>query len=230
MFCLACRMQDNIFYLLIICQSLYIKEFTRLKKKKNNCISALFWKTERSGNISHKFSPKIAQLNLSTVVSIFCIWGLFSSALLRPHRSSLSHLWKVKVKSLSHVQLFVTPWTVAYQAPPSMGFSRQEYWSGVPLPSLDDLPNPGIKPRSPILQGNPCTYTSLTCTKCQFTHLFHLPDPMETVFHSDMKCLALQLRVNRYPLSTLLSTLMTKWGSERNTAGRIISLKLSPFS
>ena len=44
--------------------------------------------------------------------------------------------WKVKVKSLSHVQLLATPWTSAYQAPPSMGFSRQEYWSGVPLPSL----------------------------------------------------------------------------------------------
>ena len=43
--------------------------------------------------------------------------------------------WKVKVKSLSHVRLFATPWTAAYQAPPSMGFSRQEYWSGVPLPS-----------------------------------------------------------------------------------------------
>ena len=45
--------------------------------------------------------------------------------------------WKVKVKSLSHVQLLATPWTVAHQAPPSMGFSRQEYWSGVPLPSLN---------------------------------------------------------------------------------------------
>ena len=44
--------------------------------------------------------------------------------------------WKVKVKSLSHVGLFTTPWTAAYQAPPSMGFSRQEYWSGLPLPSL----------------------------------------------------------------------------------------------
>ena len=44
--------------------------------------------------------------------------------------------WKVKVKLLSHVQLLATPWTAAYQAPPSMGFSRQEYWSGVPLPSL----------------------------------------------------------------------------------------------
>ena len=45
--------------------------------------------------------------------------------------------WKVKVKSLSHVLLFVTPWTAAYQAPLSIGFSRQEYWSGVPLPSPD---------------------------------------------------------------------------------------------
>ena len=44
--------------------------------------------------------------------------------------------WEVKVKSLSHVWLLATPWTAAYQAPPSMGFSRQEYWSGVPLPSL----------------------------------------------------------------------------------------------
>ena len=44
--------------------------------------------------------------------------------------------WKVKVRSLSRVRLLATPWTAAYQAPPSMGFSRQEYWSGVPLPSL----------------------------------------------------------------------------------------------
>ena len=43
--------------------------------------------------------------------------------------------WKVKVKSLSRIQLCATPWTAAYQAPPSIGFSRQEYWSGVPLPS-----------------------------------------------------------------------------------------------
>ena len=45
--------------------------------------------------------------------------------------------WKVKVKSLSCARLLVTPWTAAYQAPPSMGFSRQEYWSGVPLPSVN---------------------------------------------------------------------------------------------
>ena len=53
---------------------------------------------------------------------------------------------------LSRVLLFATPWTVAYQAPWSMGFSRQEYWSGLPFPSLGDLPNPGIEPGSPELQ------------------------------------------------------------------------------
>ena len=58
----------------------------------------------------------------------------------------------VKVKSLSRVRLFATPWTVAYQASPSMGFSRQEYWSGLPFPSPGDLPNPGIEPRSLALQ------------------------------------------------------------------------------
>ena len=46
----------------------------------------------------------------------------------------------------------MTPWTVAYQVPPSMGFSRQEYWSGLPFPSPGDLPNPGTKPGSPALQ------------------------------------------------------------------------------
>ena len=46
--------------------------------------------------------------------------------------------WKVKVKLLSHVRLLATPWTAAFQAPPPMGFSRQEYWSGVPLPSLGE--------------------------------------------------------------------------------------------
>ena len=58
---------------------------------------------------------------------------------------------KVKVKSLSHVQLFVTPWTVAYHVPLSMGFSRQEYWSGLPFPSSGDLPKPGIELGSPAL-------------------------------------------------------------------------------
>ena len=56
------------------------------------------------------------------------------------------------MKSLSRVRLFATPWTVAYQPPGSMGFSRQEYWSGLPFPFPRDLPNPGIEPRSPALQ------------------------------------------------------------------------------
>ena len=61
---------------------------------------------------------------------------------------------KVKVKSLSHVQLFATPWTVAYQAPPSVGFSKQEYWSGLPFSSAGDLPNPRMEPGSPALQAD----------------------------------------------------------------------------
>ena len=63
---------------------------------------------------------------------------------------------QVKVKSLSRVQLFATPWTVAYQSPQSMEFSRQEYWSVLPCPPPGDLPNPGIKPTSlmsPALAG-----------------------------------------------------------------------------
>ena len=60
---------------------------------------------------------------------------------------------KVKVESLSRVRLFATPWTVSYQAPPSVGFSRQEYWSGMPFPSPGHLPSPGIEPRSPALQA-----------------------------------------------------------------------------
>ena len=59
-----------------------------------------------------------------------------------------------EVKSLSRVQLFVTPWAVAYQAPLSMGFSRQECWSGLPFPSPGDLPSPRIEPRSPGLQAD----------------------------------------------------------------------------
>ena len=60
----------------------------------------------------------------------------------------------LEVKSLSHVWLFVTPWTVAHQAPPSLEFSRQEYWSGLPLPSPGDLPDPGIELGSPALQAD----------------------------------------------------------------------------
>ena len=58
------------------------------------------------------------------------------------------------MKLLSGVRIFATPWTIAYQAPPSMEFFRQEYWSGLPFPSPGDLPIPVIKPRSPTLQAD----------------------------------------------------------------------------
>ena len=65
--------------------------------------------------------------------------GILQARTLERVAISFSNAWKgkVKVKLLSRVPLFTTPWTAAYQAPPSMGFSRQEYWSGVPLPSLN---------------------------------------------------------------------------------------------
>ena len=60
----------------------------------------------------------------------------------------------IEMKSLSRVRLFETPWTVAHQSPLSMGFSRQEYWSGLPFLSPGDLPDAGIEPGSPALQAD----------------------------------------------------------------------------
>ena len=69
------------------------------------------------------------------------------------HMLPLSSLF-VHAQPLSHIQLFVTQCIVACQVPVFMGFSRQEYWSGQPFPSPEDLPNPGIKPRFPVLQSD----------------------------------------------------------------------------
>ena len=68
-------------------------------------------------------------------------------------RTTLFAVVVVVVYSLNGVRLFATPWTVACQAPLSMGFPRQEYWSGEPLPSPRDLPNPGTEPSSLALAG-----------------------------------------------------------------------------
>ena len=84
------------------------------------------------------------------IKELFSIRSEFSFFSIQWCQSSL----KVKVKSLSCVQLFVIPWTVAYQAPLSMGFSRQEYWNELPFPSPEDLPNPVIEPGSPTLQAD----------------------------------------------------------------------------
>ena len=87
---------------------------------------------------------------------------------------------KMKVKSFSPVWLFATPWTEGYQAPPSMGFSRQEYWSGLPFTSPGDLPDPGIKPRSPAFQADPLTSepqtTTTSCWKAQDSSKDYPPD------------------------------------------------------
>ena len=67
-------------------------------------------------------------------------------------------LWSEwRVKSLSRIRLFATPWTAAHQAPPSTGFSKQENWSGLPFPSPEDFPDPGIEPMSPAFQTDALT-------------------------------------------------------------------------
>ena len=97
------------------------------------------------------------------------LWGSWAQGLCVPHfldykkqpSFSLHDLpWvprKVKAKPLSRVRLFATPWTVAHQAPLSKGFSRQEYWSGLPFPSPGDLPDREIEPRCPALQVDALT-------------------------------------------------------------------------
>ena len=83
-------------------------------------------------------------------------WGMGGTEREGARKSSVFTIscLKVKVKSFSPVGLCVTPWAVAHQAPPSMGFSRQEYWSGVPFPSPRDLHDSGIEPRFPALQAD----------------------------------------------------------------------------
>ena len=77
---------------------------------------------------------------------------LFPSPMIKYEVSEVS-----EVKLLSPVRLLETPWTVAHQAPPSMGFPRQEYWNGLPFPSPGDLPDPGVELGSPTLQADTFT-------------------------------------------------------------------------
>ena len=103
--------------------------------------------------------------------------------------------WKVKVKLLSCIQLFVTPWTAAYQAPPSLGFSRQEYWSGVPSPSPATLllthwillhgllcctRNECVKCLPPWGLGTYCFFPGLSFSRC--------PGVFKTYFRSLLQC------------------------------------------
>ena len=83
---------------------------------------------------------------------------------------------------ISYVQLFVTPWTVAHQASLSMGFSRQEYWSGLPFPSPGDLPNPGTEPASPALAGG--VFTIWATREVQ--NLRNLKKQKRTLLHTSL--------------------------------------------
>ena len=98
--------------------------------------------------VSPHFPPEYPYICSSHLCLYFC----FANKIIYTIFIDSTYESKVKVKLLSRVRLFSTPWTVAYQAPPSMGFSRQEYWSGLPFSSPRDLPDPGIKPSSPALQ------------------------------------------------------------------------------
>ena len=88
----------------------------------------------------------------SKVHLIYDIFISFSDTTESPFLKAILHFYACL--SLRHVRLFATPWTAAHQAPPSTGFSRQEYQSRLPFPPPGELPNPGIKPMSPALQAD----------------------------------------------------------------------------
>ena len=96
------------------------------------------------------FKPAFSLSSFTFIKRLFCSFLLFAIRVV----SSAYLKWKKREKSVSHVHLFATPWTVAYQAPLSMEFSKQGYWSGWPFPSPEDLPNPAIEAESPILQAD----------------------------------------------------------------------------
>ena len=98
------------------------------------------------------------------IIAPFLLWSFYFNEKEEDNKQNnfRAVLWRnvsdvVKVKSLNRVRLLETPWTVAHQAPPSMGFSRQEYWNGLPFPSPGDLPDPVVEPGSPTLQADTFT-------------------------------------------------------------------------
>ena len=120
------------------------------------CLSPKYWQQSKNNN-NNNMMEKPGRYHLyqeieGNILSNDTNWN--STHLIRCNvRNISSFLWYCyrKVKPFSHVRLFATPWTVAHQAPQSMEFSRQEYWSGLSFPSPGDLSDPGIKPRSPSL-------------------------------------------------------------------------------
>ena len=124
------------------------------------------WKRQILSGFCHHYRPS-PQVKASSYLVVWVTWTCIpfrldegQTCLLAPQKgfeltaASKYKTRKGKVKSLSCVRLFATPWTVAYEAPPSMEFFRQEYWSGLPFPSPGDFPIPGIEPGSPALQAD----------------------------------------------------------------------------
>ena len=125
------------------------KEYLKLISESSFIESSNYSKHQPRNNV-FEIPPPAAAAAAKSLQSCLTLWdpidgsppgspipGILQARTLEWVAISFSNAWKwkVKVQSLSRVRLFETPWTAAYQAPPSMGFSRQEYWSGVPLPS-----------------------------------------------------------------------------------------------
>ena len=123
----------SFFYVLSFTRTLSLSSFTFIKRLFN---SSLFFPSMLLLLLSLQLCPTMCHPIESSLPGA-TLSGILQARTLEWVAISFSNTWKwkVKVKSLSCVWLFATPWTAAYQAPLSMGFSRQEYWSGLPLPS-----------------------------------------------------------------------------------------------
>ena len=122
--------------------------FKRLLQHHSSKASILWHSAFFTVQLSHPYMTTGKTIALTRWTFVGKVMSLLLNMLSRP--------WS-EVKLLSHVRLFATPWTAAYQAPPSMGFSRQEYWSALPFPSPGDLLDPGVEPGSPSFQADALT-------------------------------------------------------------------------
>ena len=144
----------------LILQSKGLSRVFSKKKKKKSFIqhhsskaSILIYVSEVKWSEFTQSCPNLLD-TMACSLSGSSIHGIFQARILEWVAISFSNicLWSEVWSEVARcVPLFVTPWTVANRAPPSMGLSRQEHWSGLPFPSPGQLPNPGIEPRSPTL-------------------------------------------------------------------------------
>ena len=155
-------------------------------------ISQWIYHINRIKDEDHRWSQKILRKNL--------IKSRQQNGCLRGLTNSCEKKRKVKMKSLSHVRLFATPWTVAYQAPPSIGFSRQEYWSGLPFPSpmhesekwkwsrsvVSDSSRPhGLQPTRLLRPwGFPGKSTEVGCRCLKYELEYDISLPLSDLLHS----------------------------------------------